>query len=217
MSILRPNRATHVPVGEDQQQHIELTRDLAESFNRTYPNPTPFFQRPELMLSAWMFCIYPCNRLTFNYAAPSKRILSLRDVTAKMSKSAIDPNSRILLTDSYETIIKRIRSAVTDSISGITFDPVDRPGTSNLLTILSACTGEAPAVLAERYAGSNHGALKKDVAEAVEEALREPRAEFVRLSKDRTFLTQVARDGAEKAQEYSDKTIREVRRRVGLS
>jgi tryptophanyl-tRNA synthetase len=89
-----------------------------------------------------------------------------------MSKSAVDPNSRILLTDPYETIVKRIRSAVTDSISGITFDPVGRPGTSNLLTILSACTGEAPAVLAERYAGSNHGALKKDVAEAVEEALR---------------------------------------------
>ena len=134
-----------------------------------------------------------------------------------MSKSAADPNSRILLTDPYETIVKRIRGAVTDSISGITFDPVDRPGTSNLLTILSACTGEAPTVLAERYAGSNHGALKKDVAEAVEEALRKPRAEFARLREDRTFLAQVGRDGAEKAQALSDETMREVRRRVGLS
>jgi tryptophanyl-tRNA synthetase len=135
-----------------------------------------------------------------------------------MSKSAVDPNSRILLTDSYETIAKRIRSAVTDSNSGITFDPVERPGTSNLLTILSACTGEAPpAVLAERYAGSNHSALKKDVVEAVEEALRKPRAEFVRLREDRTFLAQVARDGTEKAQELSDGTMREVRQRVGLS
>jgi tryptophanyl-tRNA synthetase len=134
-----------------------------------------------------------------------------------MSKSAVDPNSRILLTDSYETIVKRIRGAVTDSISGITFDPVERPGTSNLLTILSACTtGEAPAVLAERYAGSNHGALKKDVAEAVEEALRRPRAEFARLREDKAFLAQVARDGAEKAQELSDATMRDVRRRVGL-
>ena len=105
---------------------------------------------------------------------------------------------------------------MTDSISGITFDPVDRPGTSNLLTILSACTGEAPTVLAERYAESNHGALKKDVAEAVEEALRKPRAEFARLREDRTFLEGVARNGAEKAQELSDGTMREVRRRVGL-
>ena len=134
-----------------------------------------------------------------------------------MSKSAVDPNSRILLTDPYETIVKRIRSAVTDSFSGITFDPVARPGTSNLLTILSACTGEVPAVLAERYAASNHGALKKDVAEAVEEVLRGPRAEFARLCEDRSFLAQVARDGAERAQVLSDGTLREVRRRVGLS
>ena len=134
-----------------------------------------------------------------------------------MSKSAADPNSRILLTDSRETIIKRIRGAVTDSISGITFDPIERPGTSNLLTILSACTGEAPTALAERYARSNHGSLKKDVAEAVEEALRKPRAEFARLREDRTFLARVARDGAEKAREHSDEMMREVRRRIGLS
>jgi len=131
-----------------------------------------------------------------------------------MSKSAADPNSRILLTDSHETIIKRIRRAVTDSISGITFDPVERPGTSN---ILSACTGEVPAALAERYAGSKHGSLKKDVAEAVEEALRKPRVEFARLCGDRTFLGQVARDGAEKGREHPSEMMREVRRRIGLS
>jgi tryptophanyl-tRNA synthetase len=134
-----------------------------------------------------------------------------------MSKSAIDPNSRILLTDSYETITKRIRGAVTDSISGITFDPAGRPGTSNLLTILSACTGDGPALLAERYAQRNHGTLKRDVVEAVEEALRKPRAEFARLREEKAFLAQVARDGAEKAREHSDRTMREVRRRVGLT
>ena len=133
-----------------------------------------------------------------------------------MSKSAADPNSRILLTDLYGTIVKRIRGAMTNSISGITFDPVARLGASNLLTIFSAYTRKAPAVLAERYAESSHGALKKDVAEAVEEALRKPRAEFARLREDRTFLAQVARDWAEKAQELSDGTMREVRRRVGL-
>ena len=134
-----------------------------------------------------------------------------------MSKSAADPNSRILLTDSHETIIKCIRGAVTDSIPGITCDPVERPGTSNLLTILSACTGEVLAALAERYAESNHGSLKKDLAEAVEEALRKPRAEFVRLREDRTFLGQVARDGAEEGREHLNEMMREVRRRIGLS
>jgi tryptophanyl-tRNA synthetase len=134
-----------------------------------------------------------------------------------MSKSAADPNSRILLTDSYETIVKRVRGAVTDSVSGITFDPIKRPGTSNLLTILSACTGHPPGVLADRYVESNHGALKKDVVEAVEEALRKPRAEFVRLREDKSFLAQVAQDGAEKAQEHSNRTMKEVRRRVGLT
>ena len=153
---------------------------------------------------------------TVHFAAPSKRILSLRDPTAKMSKSAVDPNSRILLTDPYDTIAKRIRGAVTDSISGITFDPVNRPGTSNLLTILSTCTGETPTMLARRYEGSNHGVLKKDVVEAVEEMLRRPRGEFARLREDRTFLLDVAREGAEKAREYSDRTMKEVRRRVGL-
>jgi tryptophanyl-tRNA synthetase len=89
------------------------------------------------------------------------------------------------------------------TISGITFNPVKLPGTTLLLSILSACTGEAPAVLAERYGTSNHGALKKGVPEAVEEALQKPRAKFAGLRGEETFLEQVARDGAEKAQEYS--------------
>ncbi|KAF8259184.1 tryptophanyl-tRNA synthetase [Lactarius quietus] len=182
----------------DQQQHLELTRDLCEIFNRAYPKPAPLFRLPEIILT------------------PSKRILSLRDPTAKMSKSAVDPNSRILLTDSHDIIAKRIRGAVTDSITGITFDPVNRPGTSNLLTILSACTGETPTVLAGRYEGSNHGVLKKDVVEAIEETLRRPRGELARLREDRAFLFGVAREGAEKAREYSGRMMKEVRRRVGL-
>jgi tryptophanyl-tRNA synthetase len=91
---------------------------------------------------------------------------------------------------------------VTDSISGITFNPVKLPGSSLLLSILSACTGEAPAILAERYATSNHGALKKGVSEAVSEALQKICAELAGLRGEGTFLEQVARDGAEKAQEY---------------
>jgi tryptophanyl-tRNA synthetase len=95
----------------------------------------------------------------------------------KISKSATDPNSHILPTgDSYETIAKRIRGAVTGSIPSITFDPVKRPGTSNILAVLSACTGEALAVLTERYARGNPDAPEKDVVEAVKEALQAPRS-----------------------------------------
>ena len=105
----------------DQQQHLELRRDLCEIFNRAYPKPAPMFKLPEIILSASDFSSIWCHpsRLLI-FAAPSKRILSLRDPTTKMSKSAVDPNSRsrILLTDSYDTIAKRIRGVVTDSIAG---------------------------------------------------------------------------------------------------
>ena len=149
------------------------------------------------MLSRWMFWIHPnipppCNAFVL------QRILSFRDVPAKMSKTTVDPKSSMLPTDPYETVVKRIRSAVTDSISGITFDSVERLGMSTLLIIFSACTDEEPAVLAEQYAGSNYCALKNDLAE-VEGALRKHRTEFVRLRGEKMFLGWVARDGAEKA------------------
>jgi len=110
-----------------------------------------------------------------------------------MTKSAIVPNSRIPLTEPH-IIVKQIRSAVTDYIYGIAFDPAAPPGTSNTLTIILACTGETPGVLTEleRYVESNHGALKKDVVEVVDEGLRKPRAEFTRLRKEKKFLEQVA-------------------------
>ncbi|KAG8737961.1 Tryptophan--tRNA ligase, mitochondrial, partial [Ceratobasidium sp. 428] len=112
-------RATHVPVGEDQQQHLELSRDLADLFNRTHKETV--FPLPQCIIT------------------PTKRILSLRDPTQKMSKSSPNPASRILLTDPAETIEKKVRSAVTDSERGVTFDLTARPGVANLLTILDAC------------------------------------------------------------------------------
>ncbi|KAI0046940.1 tryptophanyl-tRNA synthetase [Auriscalpium vulgare] len=190
---------THVPVGEDQQQHIELTRDIAETFNRAYPLPSPLLTLPKLMLT------------------PSKRILSLRDASVKMSKSAIDPNSRIVLTDSADIIRARIRSATTDSIQGITYDPVERPGTSNLLTILAACTDEDVSTVAARYASKNHGALKADVTDAVIEAFKAPRAEFERLREETAYLQQIAEEGALKARQRSDAMLAAVRKRIGLS
>jgi hypothetical protein len=116
-----------------------------------------------------------------NIAQPSNALVLQRRPNAfslsEMSRRRCPRPQRILPTDPSEAIVRRTRSAVTDSISGITFDSVGRLGMSTLITNFSAFTGEAPAVLAERYARSNHGALKEDVAEAVEEALRKARAE----------------------------------------
>ncbi len=134
-----------------------------------------------------------------------------------MSKSAPDASSRILLTDLPDTITAKIRVAVTDSVSGITYDPVARPGTANLLTILAACTEETPEDVALRYANKNHGHLKKDVVEAVAEKLRPAREEFERIRVDKAYLETVAQDGARRAAERSGKTMKMVREAIGLS
>ncbi|KAG6817044.1 hypothetical protein H0H87_000456 [Tephrocybe sp. NHM501043] len=191
-------RATHVPVGEDQTQHLELCRDLADIFNRTFPSTGSLFSLP------------------IQLNTPSRRILSLRDPTSKMSKSSPDVNSRILLTDTTAQIKAKLRSAVTDSIAGITYDPMARPGTSNLLTILAACTDEDVELVAQRYIGKGHGHLKGDVAEAVEEMVKGPRAEFEKIRHETKYLDEVARSGAEKANERSEITMQAVRERLGL-
>ncbi|CAA7260953.1 unnamed protein product [Cyclocybe aegerita] len=191
-------RATHVPVGEDQTQHLELSRDLADSFNRTFSKRKQFFPVPSQLIT------------------PTKRVLSLKDPSSKMSKSAPDPASRIELTDTAAQISRKVRAAVTDSIDGITYDPVARPGASNLLSILAACTDEPVQEVAARYAEKGHSALKSDVVDALEEILRSPREEFGRLRQEKEYLAAVARQGAEKAKERSSKTMREVRNMVGL-
>ncbi|KAL5533490.1 MSW1 [Sanghuangporus sanghuang] len=189
-------KTTHVPVGDDQQQHLELCRDLAESFNRSTNNS-----------------LFPLPETVFN---PAKRILSLKDPSAKMSKSARDESSRILLTDDTVTIRNKIRGAVTDSLSGVSYDPEARPGTSNLLTLLAGCLDEDVHAVAERYKDKGHGALKTDVTDVLEETLRGPRAEFFRLRADPGHLQALADKGAERAKEISQRTLAEVRRLVGL-
>ena len=133
-----------------------------------------------------------------------------------MSKSSSDQSSRILLTDTATQIKSKIRGAVTDSIKGITYDPVNRPGTSNLLTILAASTGEDVAEVATRYTTKGHGDLKIDVADAIEEMLKVPRGELERLRDNRAFLESVAKDGAARAQERSRAILCMVRKLVGL-
>ena len=135
-----------------------------------------------------------------------------------MSKSSPDLSSRILLTDTDAQINKKIRGAVTDSTPGVTYDPANRPGTSNLLTILAACTGEEDAaVVAKRYENKGHGELKADVAEAVIAFMSKPRSEFERLRGENAYLTEVAHEGFVKAEKISRFTMREVKRLVGLA
>lgn len=133
-----------------------------------------------------------------------------------MSKSSPDVQSRILLTDEFAQIQSKIRGAVTDSYLGITFDPVNRPGVSNVVTILATCTKRNPDEVAELYASKGHAQLKADTAEAVEALLRQPREEFMRLKAETKYLEEITKDGATRAREISEATMALVRSQIGL-
>ncbi|CAD6930118.1 unnamed protein product [Tilletia controversa] len=202
-------KSTHVPVGDDQVQHLELTRDIVDSFNSRFKRKV--FPSPQLQLT------------------PAKRILSLRDPTAKMSKSAPDANSRVMLTDTPDQIAAKLKRAVTDGEARLSYDPEARPAVSNLLLILSTLRnrqssrleGQAeitPAQVAEelneRHGGSA-SALKSAVTEAVIESLAPVQRELVRLQADRGYLIEVERKGRDKARERAARTMDEVRKVVG--
>lgn len=151
---------------------------------------------------------------------PQKRILSLKNPSEKMSKSAPNPASRISITDSSKDIEKKIKGAVTDADPNITFDPDRRPGVANLLTIWSALddSGRTPAQLAEMAAAEGWGAgkLKGAVVDVVVHKLAPVREEYARIVADPGYIRQVAAQGAEKAKETAEKTMVEVRKVVGL-
>ncbi|CAE6457063.1 tryptophanyl-tRNA synthetase [Rhizoctonia solani] len=203
-------RATHVPVGEDQQQHLELSRDLADLFNRTHKERV--FPLPQHIIT------------------PAKRILSLRDPSQKMSKSAPHPASRILLTDPPEAIDKKIKSAVTDSERGVEYDPVARPGVANLLTILDACrglSGENPPdqggdtstrleTLASELSTLSHAEFKRWVSDAVQSTLAPIRDEYTRIRADESYLRDVAEAGRMRAFEVAENTMADVREVLGV-
>ncbi|KAF8472444.1 hypothetical protein BDZ91DRAFT_676364 [Kalaharituber pfeilii] len=189
--------ATHVPVGEDQSQHLELTRDLATSFNHHYGKTFPL---PQTVLS------------------PAKRVMSLRNPNSKMSKSDTDPKSRILLSDSPETIRAKFRAAVTDSLSEITYDPIERPGVSNLIEIYAHMQDRDDFVaIAEEFKNLTLKDLKDRVSDCVIEGLAGIRQEFEKLmSEGEQYLEEVSLAGAEKAQRSAEETLGRARRAVGL-
>lgn len=189
-------KADLVPVGEDQKQHLELTRDLAGAFNRRYNQE--YFKLPEPMILKAV-----------------KRIMSLQDGTKKMSKSDESDLSRINLEDSAEVILKKVKKAKTDSLATIAFDE-NRAEIYNLLNIFAAASGKSPEDLAKEYETAGNGKFKTDLAESLIEKLRPIQENLVRFKQDQSYIKQVLENGKNQAQEIAAKTRKEVFEIVGL-
>ncbi|MDX2083257.1 MAG: tryptophan--tRNA ligase [Rickettsiales bacterium] len=185
-----------VPVGEDQKQHLELTRDLAGAFNRRYN--VEYFKLPDAMILQSV-----------------KRIMSLQDGAKKMSKSDISDLSRINLNDSPDDIAKKIKKAKTDSLPIISYDE-NRPEIFNLLNIFSAFTGKAPQDIALEYQNSGNGKFKNDLSEILIENLAPIQTKLKALKQDQSYLKQVLDDGKNRANEIAAKTRDKVFEIVGL-
>jgi tryptophanyl-tRNA synthetase len=187
--------ADQVPVGEDQKQHVELCRDLAIKFNHTYSDT---FKVPDV-----------------NIPKTGARVKSLQDPEKKMSKSDANQSGCLYLLDPPATIRKKIRSAVTDSGSEISFAP-DKPGISNLLTLLSASTGTPILDLETAFAGQQYGPFKDAVADAVVQLLEPIQNKFAEIEKDKPYLDSVFKAGAEAAQRRANRILSKVYRKAGF-
>ncbi len=185
-----------VPVGADQKQHLEITRDIAERFNSVHGD---VFTIPEVYIGK-----------------VGGRVMSLQDPARKMSKS--DPeDTYISLLDPPDVIRRKLKRAVTDSDGDIRFDPTEKPGVSNLLSILAALTGETPQAAADGLSGQGYGALKERVTDAVIATLSPLQAEHQRLMADKAYLQGVLDRNAEKASRLANRTLDKVKRKVGLA
>ena len=190
------SQPAYVPVGADQKQHLEITRDIAQRFNAVYGD---VFTVPEPLIGK-----------------TGARVMSLQDPTRKMSKS--DPEETFIsLLDDADTVRRKIRRAVTDSDSEIRFDPEEKPGVSNLLSIISALTGDGMEAICARLAGRGYGALKAEAADAVIAALTPLQAEFKRLIADKPYLFSVLNESSEKAAYLAGKTLRKVQKKIGFA
>ena len=185
-----------VPVGHDQKQHCELTRDVAQRFNSVYGD---VFKIPEPYIPE-----------------TGARVMSLNAPDSKMSKSM--PEGCVFLMERPEDIQRKFKRAITDSDTEncVRFDPENKPGVANLMTIYSAVTGKTFEEIESEFAGMGYGAFKPKVGEAVVETLRPIREESTRLLKDKAYLESVYRAGAEKASYVAEKTLRKVYKKVGF-
>ena len=188
----------YVPVGEDQKQHVELCRNIVQRFNGIYGD---VFKMPEPYIPK-----------------VGARVMSLSDPGAKMSKSDKDPNGSIYLMEKPEDILRKFKRAVTDSDTEncVRYDPANKPGVANLMTIYSAVTGKSFDEIEQEFAGKGYGAFKPAVGEAVVETLRPIREEATRILGDKAYLESVYRAGAQKASYVAEKTLRKVYKKVGF-
>ena len=191
-------QADYVPVGEDQKQHVELARDVANRFNNLYGET---FRMPEPYIPK-----------------VGARVMDLLDPHSKMSKSDEVGSGRVCLMDDPADIMRKFKRAVTDCdcTCCVRYDPENKPGVANLMSIYAAVTGKSFAEIEAEFEGKGYGAFKPAVGEAVVETLRPIREEAQRIMKDKAFLETMCREGAERASYIAEKTLRKVRKKVGL-
>ncbi len=188
-------QADVVPVGIDQMQHLELTRDIAQRFNALYGD---VFTVPEPYVGKI-----------------GAKINSLQDPEKKMSKSDENPNASIFLMDDPDTIMRKFKRAVTDSEACIAYRD-EQPGVKNLIDIYCACNGKTPEEAVAEFSGKGYGDLKGAVAEAVINVLAPLQAEVKRLSADKAYIDRIIKENAEKANYYATKTLRKAQKKVGF-
>ena len=185
-----------VPIGADQKQHLELARNVADRFNKIYGD---VFVVPEGY-----------------FPKVGARVMSLQEPTRKMSKS--DPeDTYIAILDNPDIIRKKLRRAITDSESEVRFDPENKPGVSNLMSILSALSGKSMEAIQADFANTGYGAFKDAVADAVISALEPIQKRYAEISADKEYLQKVFSSGAERADAIARRTMRKVRKKVGLA
>ena len=189
-------QADLVPVGSDQKQHIELTRDIAVRFNGIYGD---VFKLPEPYIGKI-----------------GARIMDLQEPTEKMSKSGIADGGCVLMLDKPEDILRAFKRAKTDSETSVRFYAAEKPGVSNLMQIYAACTGKSLSEIEAEFDGQGYGAFKPCVGEAVVETLRPVREEAERLISDKAYLEEVYSKGAEAASRVADKTLKKVYKKIGF-
>ena len=188
-------QADVVPVGIDQMQHLELTRDIAIRFNNIYGD---VFTIPEAYIGK-----------------VGAKIMSLQDPSRKMSKSDENPNGSIYLMDDPDTIIRKCKRAVTDSEACIAYRD-EQPGLKNLIDIYCACLGKTPDEAVKEFDGKGYGELKMAVGEAVVNVLKPLQDEVARLEKDKAYIDSIIKENGEKAAYFANKTLRKVQKKVGF-
>lgn len=188
-------QADVVPVGIDQMQHLEITRDIAQRFNGIYGD---VFTIPEAYVGK-----------------SGAKIMSLQDPVKKMSKSDENPNGSVFLMDDTDTIIRKFKRAVTDSMAQITYSD-EQPGVKNLLDIYCACNGITSEEAVKEFDGKGYGELKLAVGESVVSVLKPLQDRYEALSKDKAYIDGIIKENAEKANYYATKTLRKVQKKVGF-